>query len=101
MSKISVAYVGIDNCTPEQVISKQYPSLIGFKLIKCHIIFDIKLCFTRKARFVAGGHMTEAPTSLTNSSVVSRDSVKIAFLVAAFNNLEIMACDIGYAYLNA
>ena len=45
--------------------------------------------------------MTEAPTSLTNSSVVSRDSVKIAFLVAAFNNLEIMACDIGYAYLNA
>ena len=46
---------------------------------------------TRKARFVAGGHMTEAPTSLTYSSVVSIDSVKIAFLIAALNDLDITA----------
>ena len=65
------------------------------------MIFDIRMYFTRKARFVVVGRITEAPTSLTNSSVVSRYSVKIAFLVAAFNSLEIMACDIGYAYLNA
>jgi hypothetical protein len=38
----------------------------------------------------------------TYSSVVSRDSVRIAFLLAALlNNLEIVACDIGNAYLNA
>jgi hypothetical protein len=44
--------------------------------------------------------MTEAPTSLTYSSIVSRDSVKIAFMIAALNDLDIMACDIGNAYLN-
>ena len=29
---------------------------VGHKLIPCHIVFDIKMDFTRKARFVAGGH---------------------------------------------
>jgi hypothetical protein len=32
---------------------------------------------------------------------VSRDSVRIAFLSAALNNLDIMACDVSNAYLNA
>ena len=45
--------------------------------------------------------MTEAPNSLTYSSVVSRESVKIAFLIPALNDLNIMTCDIGNAYLNA
>jgi hypothetical protein len=31
---------------------------IGYKWIKCHLIFDVKMDFTRGARFVAGGHMT-------------------------------------------
>ena len=49
--------------------------------------------FTQNARFVAGGHMTEAPNSLTYSSVVSRESVKIAFLIVALNDLDLMSCD--------
>jgi hypothetical protein len=63
--------------------------------------FRCEMDFTRKARYVAGGHMTDPPTSLTYSSVVSRDSVRIAFLLAALNDLEIKAADIGNAYLNA
>ena len=73
----------------------------GYKFLKCHMIFDIKMDFTRKVRFVAGGHMTETPASMTYSSVVSRDSVRIAFLVAALNDLEILAIDIQNAYLQA
>jgi hypothetical protein len=65
------------------------------------MIFDIKMDFTRKARFVAGGHVTDPPTSITYSSVVARDSVRLAFLIAALNDLEILAADIGNAYLNA
>ena len=37
---------------------------------------------------------------MTYSTVVSRDSVHMAFLIAALNDLEILACDIGNAYLN-
>ena len=101
MEKAKVAYIGMDEYTPDQVRSGNAPGLIGFQEIKCHMIFDVKIDFTRKARFVAGGHMTEAPASLTYSSVVSRDSVKIAFLIGALNELDVMACDIGNAYLNA
>jgi hypothetical protein len=65
------------------------------------MIFDVKMDFTRKARFVAGGHMTDPPTSITYSSVVSQDSVRIAFLIAAMNDLEVLGADVGNAYLNA
>ena len=74
---------------------------IGYKWIPCHMIFDVKMDFTRKARFVAGGHVTDPPTTLTYSSVVSRDSVRIAFLIAALNDIDVLAADVGNAYLNA
>ena len=51
--------------------------------------------FTRKTRFVANGSKTEGPASLICSSVVSRDSVRLALLIAAPNDLDLMACDIG------
>ena len=57
--------------------------------------------FTRKARFVAGGHMTDPPVIMTYSSVVSRDSARIGFLLAALNDLELVAADIGNAHLQA
>ena len=65
------------------------------------MIFDVKMDLTRKARFVAGRHKLEPPASIMYSSVVSRDSVRIAFMLAALNHLDIWACDIGNAYLNA
>jgi hypothetical protein len=74
---------------------------VGCQKIDCHIIFDVKLDLTRKARYVAGGHMTEAPAALTYSSVVSRESVRIAFMAAALNGLDILAADAQNAYLNA
>jgi hypothetical protein len=33
----------------------------GYKPIRCHLTFNVKMDFTRKARFVAGGHMTDPP----------------------------------------
>jgi Reverse transcriptase (RNA-dependent DNA polymerase) len=85
---------------PELARSKYY--LVGYQEIKCHMIFDIKVeNLVRKARFVAGGHTTETPASMTYSSVVSRDSVRIAFLLAAVEGLEVWAADVGNAYLNA
>ena len=101
MKKANVAYTPVEGCMPEQVHSNQEDRLRGFQETKCHIIFDVKMDFSRKVRYVAGGHMTETPISLTYSSVVSRDSVKLAFLVTALNALDVMAYDIGNAYLNA
>jgi hypothetical protein len=101
MAKVKVAWKTHDANTPKEVRDGKVPELTGFQEIGCHIIFDIKMDFTRKARFVAGGHTTEAPSSLTYSSVVSRDSVQIAFLIAALNDLDLMSCDLENAYLVA
>ena len=101
MGKAKIAYVHMEGVTPEDVRANKVDQLRGFQEIKCHIVFDVKMDFTRKARFVAGGHTTETPNSLTYSSVVSRESVKIAFHIAALNDLDLMSCDIGNAYLNA
>jgi hypothetical protein len=101
MSRVKVAWKTLDANTPHEVRDGKVPELTGFQEIGCHIVFDIKMDFTRKARFVAGGHTTEAPSSLTYSSVVSRDSIRIAFLIAALNDLDIMSCDLENAYLNA
>ena len=53
------------------------------------------------ARYVAGGHQTDLPKESTFSSVVSRDSMQIAFTIVALNNLKILAADVQNAYLNA
>ena len=47
------------------------------------------------------GSKVEWPKFVTYSSIVSRESVGIAFLVAALNGLQVLACDISGAYLNA
>ena len=75
---------------------------VGSKRIPYHIIFDVKFDLTRKARLVAGGHRhKEVPSYATYSSVVSRDSVRIVFILAALNDLKIKSADVGNAYLNA
>ena len=65
----------------------------GYQFVKCHMIFDIKMgkLYIGKAGMVAGGHMTEAPALLTYSSVVSRDSVRIALTIADLNGLKVLA----------
>jgi len=66
------------------------------------MIFDIMDGdFMRKAQLVAGEHTTKTPASSTYSSVVSRESVRVAFLLAALNDLDVFAVDVGNAYLNA
>ena len=55
------------------------PSTLGdiYQEITGHVVFDIKLAegFRQKARFCADGHKTKAPSSVTYTTVVSRDLV--------------------------
>ena len=75
---------------------------IGSKEISIHWIFDVRFCLTRKARLVAGGHKNKnVPKYMTYSSVVSRESVRLCFLIASLNDLDNLAADIGNTYLNA
>ena len=93
MAKVRVAF---------KIVDDDYIIPPGYQVIRCHLIFDLKIeDFRRKARLVAGGHMTKAPASLTYSSVVSRESVRIALTLASLNALQVMSSDIENAYLTA
>jgi hypothetical protein len=74
----------------------------GYQRIHCHMVFDVKMeDFRRKARLVAGGHMTEAPPTITYASVVSRETVRLALTIAALNDLEVKIGDVLNAYITA
>ena len=65
------------------------------QFVKCHMIFDINMeNFRRKARLVAGVHITTAPSAVTYGSVVSRETVRIALTLAALNGLEVKCGDV-------
>ena len=54
-----------------------------------------------KTKRVAGGHTTTPPPESTYAGAVSREIVRIAFTLAALNDLDIFAADIQNAYLTA
>jgi hypothetical protein len=74
---------------------------VGYTMITCHMIIDLKQAFSCISRLAAGGHQTELPNESVYSSVVMRDRVRIAFTMAAVNFLEVLPGDFQNAYLNA
>ena len=101
MGKARIAFQKVDGFTPDEF--RQNKALVGYQEIKGHWIFDIKMDekFTRKSQFVAGSHMTKPPSRMNLYTVVTRESVRIAFLLTGLKTLDVQATDISNAYLNA
>ena len=68
-----------------EVLDIDDQSPIGNTEIIYHLIFDVKMDLSRKARNIAGVHLTDPPSIMTYASVVGRETVRRAFLVAAEN----------------
>ena len=101
MDKVMVAFDVEEELTADDVQQGvAHGDFIGYQEIACHWVFDVKMDLTCKARLVAGGDMTGLPLSSTYSSMVTRESMHIAFLIAGSNDLDVLVCDIGNAYLN-
>ena len=101
MSKVKISWKVDDGHTPNEARAALATTFVGFQEVGCYLIFDVNMEFTRKARFVAGGHTTEAPSLITYFSVVSRESVRLAFTIATLNGVDVMSCNLENAYLNA
>ena len=50
---------------------------MGYKKSSGHLIFDVKMDFTQKARWVKDGHRTPDPETSKYAGVVSRESIRI------------------------
>ena len=84
-----------------EILEEGQSTPAGRKKASGHLILDVKMDFTRKARWVLDGHKTPDPIRSTFTGVVSRESVRIAFTYAALNGLQVFAADICNAYLQA
>ena len=84
-----------------EILEKDQVTPIGWKISSGHLVFDVKMDFTRKARWVKDGHRTPTPVESNYAGVVSRESVRIALTYAALNGIDVMAADIKNAYLQA
>ena len=84
-----------------EVLDEDAPAPKGWSKVDGHIIWDLKMDFTRKARWVLNGHKCPDPDGSTYAGVVSRESVRIALTYAALNGLAVCAADIRNAYLQA
>ena len=66
----------------------------GYWEVTRHVIFDIKMNFTRDARFVKNGHLNPDPIDSNFTGDASRDSVRIVFTYTTLNELDIYAANI-------
>ena len=89
---MGIAFTILDNA------SKPPP---GWRKASGHLVFYLKMEFTRKARWVKYGHRTPDPITSAYVGVVSHESVRAALTYAALMSLEVMAADIQNAYLQA
>ena len=92
MTNVSVAF---------ELLEEGVSAPVGWSKATGHIIWDVKMDFTRKCRWVKDGHRTPDPKVSNYAGVVSRDSVRIALTYAASNDLDVTAADIQNAYLQA
>jgi hypothetical protein len=92
MTEVGVAF---------EVLEEGIKAPTGWSKVTGHLVWDVKMDFTRKARWVLDGHRTPNPIGSTYAGVVSRDSIRIAFTYAALNGVDVFAADIRNAYLQA
>ena len=84
-----------------EILDKDKSDPVVWSKESAHLVFDVKMNFTRKGRWVLDGHRSANPVGCTYAVVVSRDSVCIALTYAALNNIDVLSADIQNAYLQA
>ena len=74
----------------------------NYQFIKLIWVFDVKFDGRKKARLVAGGHMTEKlEIEDVTSTMISLDSIKLLFIAGELQGLKCMAADVTSAYIQA
>ena len=58
-----------------------------------HLVFNVKIDFTRKTRWVKNGYLHDSPMELTFAGVVSRETAQLCLTYAVLNNLNVICCD--------
>ncbi len=83
-----------------KILEPSDPTPLGYKRIPYHIVHDVKFDGRKKSRLVAGGHMSpNVSKEEAFSGVVSMESVRLGFILAKLNDLQVCTGDVGNAFL--
>ena len=73
----------------------------GYKQITLNMVYACKHDGRRKARIVAGGHLTDDPIESVYSGVVSLRGIRLVVFLSELNEMDVYQTDIGNAFLEA
>ena len=85
MTNVGIAFTILDE-------GKKAPP--GWTKASGHLVFDVKMDFTRKARWVKDGHLSPDPTTSAYAGVVSRESVRMGLTYAELMELDVKSSGI-------
>ena len=88
-------------CVVFEILGPNDKPPVGWYKVSGHIVFDVKMDFTRKARWVKDRHNTLDSTTLSFAGVVSWEGVCVILTYAALLGLPVIGADILNAYLQA
>jgi hypothetical protein len=88
-------------CIAFEILGPNDKPPVGWYKASGHIVFDVKMDFTHKARWVKDGHKTPDSTTPSFAGVVSRESIRVTLTYAALLGLPVIGADIRNAYLQA
>ena len=73
----------------------------GYTKSSGHLVFDVRMNFQCKARWVKDGQKTPDPETFSYADVVSRENIRILLTHAALHGVLVVAADIRNVYLQA
>ena len=82
-----------------QILEDDQPLPIGFTKSSGHLVWDVKMDFTRKTRFVKDDHKTADLFGSNFAGVVLRDKFNISSTYASLKNLGVFYAGIKNAYI--
>ena len=82
-----------------EILDKLHRIPISWKKSSGHLVFDVKMDFTRKAWWVKYGHKIPQPDNSSYAGVVSSEHVRIALPYAALNEIIINSRIIVFNYV--
>ena len=88
-AKIEFYFKEEGNCSP-----------VGYQYITLHMVFNVKMDFTRITCFVEGVHHMEPLESAIYAYMVLRDSDHAVLLISVINDVDVLIKDIQGSYIN-
>jgi hypothetical protein len=88
-------------CVAFKVLGPGIRAPPGWHKASGHLVYDVKMDFTRKARWVKDGHKTPNFTTSSFAGFVSHNSICISLTHVSLLGLPVIGADIRNAYLQA